>query len=242
MSSKPVLKLDWCSHEAAKYAVEKWHYSRTMPPPPRMIVGVWEAAQFVGVVMFARGATGQLLSPYGLSTVEGCELVRIALGNHATEVSRIVSIALKLLVAQCKGLRLIVSFADHRQGHLGGIYQAENWIYAGETASSSMYRDARGKLWHERMISPSGTKKVFGKSRVVLKPTDCVRIKMPGKHRYLMPLDDEMRAKIAPLAKPYPKRAVSVAGDTSANHAEEGGSIPTTALSESTGRKAELAK
>ena len=31
-------------------------------------------------------------------------------------------------------------------------------------------------------------------------------IKVPGKHRYLMPLDDEMRAKIAPLAKPYPKR------------------------------------
>ena len=26
------------------------------------------------------------------------------------------------------------------------------------------------------------------------------------KHRYLMPLDKEMSAKIAPLAKPYPKR------------------------------------
>ncbi len=28
----------------------------------------------------------------------------------------------------------------------------------------------------------------------------------PGKHRYLMPLDPEMRAKILPLAQPYPKR------------------------------------
>ena len=26
MSDKPVLKLDWCSHAAAKYAVEHWHY------------------------------------------------------------------------------------------------------------------------------------------------------------------------------------------------------------------------
>ena len=26
------------------------------------------------------------------------------------------------------------------------------------------------------------------------------------KHKYLMPLDQAMRAKIAPLAKPYPKR------------------------------------
>tara|TARA_Y100000310_G_scaffold30028_1_gene28559 strand:+ start:26 stop:454 length:429 start_codon:yes stop_codon:yes gene_type:complete len=28
----------------------------------------------------------------------------------------------------------------------------------------------------------------------------------PGKHRYLMPLDDEMRHRIEPLRKPYPKR------------------------------------
>ncbi len=30
--------------------------------------------------------------------------------------------------------------------------------------------------------------------------------KMPGKHRYLFPLDDAMKAQVAPLAKPYPKR------------------------------------
>ncbi len=25
------LRVDWCSHKAAKYAVTHWHYSRTMP-------------------------------------------------------------------------------------------------------------------------------------------------------------------------------------------------------------------
>jgi hypothetical protein len=34
-----------------------------------------------------------------------------------------------------------------------------------------------------------------------------VAVAVPGKHRYLMPLDDDMRARILPLAKPYPKRA-----------------------------------
>ena len=28
MSSKPVLRIDWATHEAARYACEKWHYSR----------------------------------------------------------------------------------------------------------------------------------------------------------------------------------------------------------------------
>jgi hypothetical protein len=32
------------------------------------------------------------------------------------------------------------------------------------------------------------------------------RIVAGFKHRYLMPLDNEMRAKIEPLRKPYPKR------------------------------------
>lgn len=31
-------------------------------------------------------------------------------------------------------------------------------------------------------------------------------VMVPGKYRYLMPLDAEMRKQIAPLAKPYPKR------------------------------------
>jgi hypothetical protein len=31
-------------------------------------------------------------------------------------------------------------------------------------------------------------------------------VHIPGKHRYLMPLDKKMSDKIAPLAKPYPKR------------------------------------
>lgn len=50
------------------------------------------------------------------------------------------------------------------------------------------------------------------------------------KHKYLMPLDSEMRNQILPLSKPYPKRAGSDTLDTPANHAGEGGSLPTPAL------------
>ena len=230
MSSRPELRLDWCTHDAAKYAVTHWHYSKSLPPPPMVHIGAWEAGRFVGCVLFARGATGELLSPYGLNPTQGCELVRIALGSHVAPVSRIVSIAMKMLRTSCPGLRLIVSFADPSQGHHGGIYQAGGWIYAGQSASSSMYRDVKGKLWHERMISPTGRKKVFGKYRSVLRPDQCTRIRMPGKHRYLMPLDSEMRARIAPLARPYPKRAGSADSGTPDIQLGRGGATPTPAL------------
>lgn len=60
MCSKPVLKLDWCSHAAAKYAVEHWHYSGSLPTPPLVKVGVWEDEQFIGCVVFGRGSVQNL--------------------------------------------------------------------------------------------------------------------------------------------------------------------------------------
>ena len=45
-----------------------------------------------------------------------------------------------------------------------------------------------------------------------------------------MPLDADMRRRIEPMAKPYPKRAASDTSDTPAVQAGEGGSTPTAAL------------
>jgi len=229
MSSRPELRLDWCSHEAAKYAVEHWHYSGSLPPPPHNRLGVWETGRFVGCVLFARGATPMLLNPYGLTNVEGCELVRIALDRHASPVSRIVSIALRMMRVRSPGLRLVVSFADPAESHHGGIYQAMGWIYSGITAASTKYVGPDGKRWHGRMISPSGQKRVYGRYRQVLRPDQCTRVELPGKHRYLFPLDGEMRQRIAPLAMPYPKRAESAASGTPSIQLGGGGANPTSA-------------
>jgi hypothetical protein len=199
------LKLAFCDSKACQYAVDHWHYSKSLPPPPRVSFGVWEDDTFKGAVIFARGASTNLLKPYGLKCTEGAELVRVALKQHDAPVSRILSIAVKLLKKQCPGLRLLVSFADPAEGHVGGIYQASNWIYAGQSAASHKYKDKSGKIWHERMISKRGVQKVFGEWRKVLTPSDCEIIPCPGKYRYLLPLDSEMAKQITPLAKPYPK-------------------------------------
>lgn len=229
MQTKTSLKLDWATHESAKYACEKWHYSKSMPVPPIVKIGVWENEKFIGVILFSRGASPDLLKPYGLTQFEGCELTRVALTNHKTPVSRIMSIALKFLKQSNKGLRIIVSFADQSKGHHGGIYQATNWIYAGLTSPSiELWKD--GKRWHPRQLSETGFTIQFGQKRKVFKPSECEKIKVPGKHRYLMPLDDEMRRQIEPLRKPYPKRAGSSDSAAPEFHSGEGGAVPTPAL------------
>jgi len=60
---------------------------------------------------------------------------------------------------------------------------------------------------HSRMVTASGNVRVFSRIVHVYKPSDCTRLRLPGKHRYALPLDDAMCARLAPLAQPYPKKA-----------------------------------
>lgn len=202
--AKADLRIDWATHAAAKYACENWHYSGCVPKSKLSKVGVWERNKFIGVVIYGCGATPNLGKPYGLEQNQCIELVRIALTKHQTPVSRIVRIANDWMHRANPGLRLIVSFADMSQGHHGGIYQAGNWVYSGQGIPAKFYM-IHGKLTHPRTLGSArltqnldGAKKRDPSATVVV---------IPGKYRYLMPLDADMRTQIEPLAKPYPKRA-----------------------------------
>lgn len=210
------LRIDWATHEAAKHACEKWHYSRSFPAFKVVKVGAWEGGRFIGVVLFSRGANQNLLKPFGLDQTEGCELTRVALRDHETPVSRVVAVALRFLRKQSPGLRLVVSFADPSQGHHGGIYQAGGWIYTGRQPDTVKYLAPDGKQWHSRMVSKDGWTVCDGVKRKVWKHSECQPVTRSGKHRYLMPLDPEMRASVAHLAKPYPKRPKQATGGTTA--------------------------
>ena len=227
---KTKLKIDWATHEAARFACKNWHYSKSIPVPPLVKIGVWENDKFIGVVVFSRGASSNLLNPYKLKTTEGCELTRVALCKHISPVSKILSLSIKFLKKSNPKLKLIISFADTNEGHHGGIYQATNWIYAGMTAPTTKYVDKTGREWHSRQVSEKGYNIQQGNIRKTIKPSECKKIKQHGKHRYLMPLDEMIRKQIQSLAKPYPKRAQSKDSVASDFQLEKGGATPTCAL------------
>lgn len=230
MSSKPTLRLDWCSHAAAKYAVEHWHYSQRMPAGKLVRIGVWEGGQFIGCVLFGRGAIYRIGSPFGLSQTECIELVRVALTNHRSSVSRIGAIAIRMLKQQSPGLRLIVSYADSSKGHHGGIYQAMNWTYIGDSSVEPEIV-LNGKAVHRRSVHAKyGTYAMAWLHQHV--DPNAAYVNAVTKHKYVYPLDDAMRAQIAPLAKPYPKRpcAGTIGSDGTGFHPEQGGATPTSAL------------
>ena len=198
------LHLDWCSHEAAKYACEKWHYSKCLPSGKTVKIGVWEEKKFIGVIIFSSGANCMIGKPYNLKMTEICELTRVALTSHKNQVSKIVAISIKILRKFCPKLRLIVSYADPEQNHVGAIYQAMNWVFVGRTSSGTQIV-VQGQKRHRRSVSA-----IFGSSSLdfIKKNIDpkARKIKDEGKLKYLMPLDNEMHLQIQKLAKPYPKK------------------------------------
>ena len=211
------LKLNWCSHEAAKYSVEHWHYSRCLPVGKLVKIGVWEDSEFIGCVIFSRGSTPNISKPYGLKMTEVCELTRVALNRHKTPVTKIIKIALKFLKNSNPGMRLVVSYADQNQDHVGTIYQAGNWVYTGVSDSSTQYY-YQGKWRHQRSMGSLFTS---------LKGLNIPKRKILNKYKYIMPLDKEIRNQVIHLAKTYPKCVGSSAVEHQTIQSVGGGSIPT---------------
>jgi hypothetical protein len=229
MSSPHELRFDWCSHEAAKYACEKWHYSKCVPKSKLVRVGVWESGVFSGCVIFGSGACPQIADPYGLRQTEVAELVRVALKpGHKSPTTKCVAFAIRMIRHRHPGLRLIVSYADPEQGHHGGIYQGGNWLYSGLTSPTEWFEVcATGERVHSHVYRRGARGRATrDKAAGVIRSVKLV------KHKYLMPLDEDMRRQIEPLRKPYPKRAGSAGSGTSPDQGGRGGATPTPALSD----------
>ena len=203
MSSMSDLHLDWCNYEAAKYAVDNWHYSGSVPFGKTVKVGVWENGDFIGAIIYSRGATQNIGSPFGLEQTEICELQRVALDDHDAPVSQMLSISRKLLQEKSPGMRCIVSYADTNQDHTGGIYQADNWHFIGETGGKR-FLNIDGEKAHTRTVAKNYGTHSVKKLRKILGTDNIEYIEGEPKYKYAYPLDNEMEDKVEGMAKPYP--------------------------------------
>lgn len=197
------LYVDRCSHDAMKYAAENWHYSGTLSTGKKIGYGVWEYGEFKGVIVYGRSATPNVAKHYGLEQPEVCELTRIALNEHETPVSRLISLTLKLLHQSNPGVKIVVSFADPKQGHVGTVYQAANWYYEGRS-QTRRFVAINGEAYHPRsLLSKLGTTK---KEEVeqLLPNARVDEVQMPAKFKYSWPFDDDLEHAVAAIEKPYP--------------------------------------
>jgi hypothetical protein len=221
---EPALYLAPCTHAEARAAVRCWHYSRRIGTAVKARYGVWEGGRFVGCVLFNNGANPQAGAPYGLPQHETAELIRVALGPHEAPTSRVVGIAVRLFRRAHPGVRLLVSYADPDAGHVGTLYQACGWLYVGRSCGTHVAVLPTGERVHKKSL-----RRRCGHNNAYLLGGAWAHPEQ--KHKYLLPLDEDVRRRVAPLSRPYPRCATSIGGDAPADQAGEGGSSPTVALS-----------
>lgn len=145
------------------------------------------------------GANNNMAGEYQKNPGEVLELVRVALNGKQEQTSKAVAMSLRQLHKENPLVQIIVSYADNRQGHLGTIYQATNWIYVGKRKSSTKEYFLNGKWKHCRSINAMQNSKELKQILTAREGST--------KFKYLFCFDKRERKKYLKTAKPYPKEA-----------------------------------
>ena len=208
------MRLTKATPQAIKYACTNYHYSKSVPANPLGYNVYNDADEWCGVILYAVGATPNIGSQYNLPVGGVLELVRVALNGKQEQTSKAVSMSLKHLKQDAPHCRLVVSYADCDQHHLGTIYQATNWIYVWQMNTHTRGgwivhgKKMHPKSVHSRIVTIDGVKRHCPQTTEAVRKffdPNATEFFTEGKRKYLMPMDKAMRKQIAPLAKPYPK-------------------------------------
>ncbi len=100
---------------------------------------------------------------------------------------------------------MIVSYADTEQGHIGTVYQASNWRYLGEIDS---YKIRFGdEILHPRTMNERAKRTGQSLREYINASAQKIEnVRGLTRHKYIWPLDDEMKELAVKLSIPYPQR------------------------------------
>lgn len=207
------MRLTTANRKAIEYACKKFHYAKAVPVNTLGYNIYNQKDEWCGVVLYGTGANNNIANSFGLLQGQVLELVRVALNGKQECTSQAVALSLKQLRKDCPLCRLVVSYADCDQNHLGTIYQATNWIFVGTSMQNSADSSwvVNGKRYHGRIISDwvkaRGGLRGLTREQFLKKyyDPDAYEFLTKGKRKYLMPMDKMMRKQIEPMCKPYPK-------------------------------------
>lgn len=191
------MRITNATHKAVKYACENFHYAKVVPTYQHAHNVYNDDGEWCGVIVYGSGANPHIAVNFGCVNGEVLELERVALNGKQSCTSEAVAASLKKLHKDNPLVKIVVSYADHRQRHVGTIYKATNWLYLGVAHIDGVQFFYKGKWTHPRSM--------YGKSGV---PKD-VRDKLEkretsDKFKYIYVFNKAERKKLSKHALPYP--------------------------------------
>jgi hypothetical protein len=229
------VKIRQISKNIAEDMIVKYHYTHAWTSC-RYALGIYYEGetdntfgneQLVGVIVYGHpvGAKAATSICEGLTKDNALELTRLFVhdGYGSNIESYALSQSFKWLRENDKAIKLLISYADSGQLHLGGIYQATNWIYQSTSDDIALMPNYRISLhnnpyeWiHSRTVySKWGSTNMEHLKREIGKDgyKEFWRRKESAKHRYIQILASDKRERKELLKKlkhkiyPYPKNA-----------------------------------
>lgn len=191
------MRIARANNKAIEYACRNFHYAKSVPSVTFAYNVYNDEDEWCGVILFGIGANNNIAKTFGKNMGEVLELERVALNGKQEQTSKAVAMCLKQLHKDNPLCRMVVSYSDHRQKHLGTIYQATNWIYLGLTITSDTQYFYNGKWTHERTINGHTDR---DKLKAMLPKRE-----NSNKFKYVFVFDKKERKEYMKMALPYPK-------------------------------------
>ena len=201
-----MIRLSHASPKAVRYACLNFHYAKVVPCAMYSYNVYNDSGDWCGVILYGNGAMG-INSPFGLLNGEVLELVRVTLNGKQSCTSECVAASLRQLHKDAPHVKVVVSYADIDQGHVGTIYQATNWIYLGkvQVGGKGGYI-IHGKKLHSKTVYSNGWKSDISWIRKNVDPSATI-VRTFGKHKYIWVYNKKLRKQYQSLAVPYPKKS-----------------------------------
>lgn len=201
-----MITLKRASADAVRYACMNFHYAKAVPSAQYAYNVYNDNGEWCGVIIFGSGATPNLAKSVGLMIGEVLELVRVALNGKQPCTSQCVAAALKRVHIDAPQIKMIISFADMDQSHIGTIYQATNWIYLGDMKCGEYGAFIiHGVKMHPRSVHSKGWKQSLPWLRENVDPC-AEQLRTKGKRKYIFVFDKKLRKEWQKKALPYPKK------------------------------------
>lgn len=166
--------------------IRKHHYTHSIPSGSSHYVRfcdaivVWAIPANKNIAQFILGFPGKVW-----------ELARLWApdGHEPNLLTRAISGATNIIEA-IERPDALVSYADPRVGHGGGVYRAASWVYHGQSDETRSYLDSEGKVFPRRAFHVGK----MGMSKAQIEARGFVQTKAPGKERFVKYLSRRARA------------------------------------------------
>lgn len=201
--------------KTANNMVKKYHYSGKVVSNSCLHLGLFdENNTLVGVLQYGYPMNGKKTSDKILKDVKMYELNRMVMSDEQPRNSESMAIsACNKWLKKNTDVAYILSFSDGKEGNVGYIYQASNWLYIGYLLSNSFY-ELDGDIVHAVTVWHKYKEKhpkrdTHTTNEILCDTFNNVSVITSKQHVYLYPLNK--RVKFPFKAKPFPKKDKEVA-------------------------------